>query len=49
MLAWEIDNEFVVFKSLSMSLFQRHGPRDDLVTLTEIFGSFKLYSQCRVE
>ena len=52
MLAWEIDNEFVVFKSLSMSLFQRRGPRDDianLVTLTEISGSFKLYSQCRVE
>ena len=41
-LALKSDNEFVVFKSLSVCLFQIHGPRDDtanLVTLSKIFGS----------
>ena len=40
-------NGFVVFKSLSVRLFQIRGPCDDiqkLVTLNKIFGSLKLYS-----
>ena len=46
-LALKSGNEFVVFKSLSVCLFQIRGPRDDiadLVTLSKIFGSLKLYS-----
>ena len=46
-LALKSGNEFVVFKSLSVCLFQIRGPRDDianLVTLNRIFGSLKLYS-----
>ena len=41
-----------VFKNLSVCLFQRCGPRDDianLVTLKKIFGSLKLYSLYLVE
>ena len=51
-LALKSGNEFVVFKSLSVCLFQIRGPRDDianLVTLSKIFGSFKLYSLYLVE
>ena len=51
-LALKSVNEFVVFKSLSVSLFQIRGPRDDianLVTLSKIFGSVKLYSLYLVE
>ena len=51
-LALKSGNEFVVFKSLSVCLFQIRGPRDDianLVTLSKIFGSLKLYSLYLVE
>ena len=51
-LALKSGNEFVVFKSLSVCLFQIRGPRDDianLVTLSKIFDSFKLYSLYIVE
>ena len=46
-LALRSGNEFVIFKSLSVCLFQRQGPRDDvanLVTLKKVFGFLKLYS-----
>ena len=46
-LALKSDDEFVVFKSLSVCLFQRRNPCDNianLVTLKENFGSLKLYS-----
>ena len=45
-------NEFLVFKSLSVCLFRRRGPHDDienLVTPQKIFGSLKLYSLYFVE
>ena len=51
-LALKSGNEFVVFKTLSVCLFQIRGPRDDianLVTLSKIFGSLKLYSLYLVE
>ena len=51
-LALKSGNEFVVFKSLSVCLFQIHGPREgiaNLVTLSKIFGSLKLYSLYLVE
>ena len=51
-LALKSGNEFVVFKSLSVCLFQMRGPRDDIanfVTLSKIFGSVKLYSLYLVE
>ena len=51
-LALKSGNKFVVFKSLSVCLFQICGPHDDianLVTLSKIFGSLKLYSLYLVE
>ena len=32
-LALKSDNEFVVFKNLSVCLFEIHGPRDDIANL----------------
>ena len=46
-LALKSGNEFVVFKTLSVCLFQIRGPPDNfanLVTRSKIFGSLKLYS-----
>ena len=51
-LALKSGNEFVVFKTLSVCLFQIRVPCDDianLVTLSKIFGSLKLYSLYLVE
>ena len=51
-LALKSGNEFVLFKSLSVCLFQIHVPRDDianLVSLSKIFGSLKVYSLYLVE
>ena len=47
-LALKCGKEFFVFKNLSVYLFQRRGPHDDianLVTLKKTFGSLKLYSE----
>ena len=49
-LALKSGNEFAVFKSLSVCLFQILGRRDDianLVTLSKIFGSLK-FIHCRI-